>query len=294
MRKERTQLEPCEIMPGFYKTPGMPFSANRDGLVYSYETNEIPKAFFDENKVKENKYIHVGKQLSHRVVAKTFLEVPDWLDEETALVNHINGLKYDNKLTNLEWTNHVGNSVHAYASGLRDDNVRIKTLNVFTGEEMHFYSMWDCARHFKVNGAKVFGYLNRKRNDVLFEERCLLVREEQEFPIEPTWRDWNISVTDMDYVAFNLQTLEAIITDKRLSAFLHVGFPHRKARELIKRSSKAALFYITEDDWYFCPYSLFQIGTKKVTDLRRSREVRYANYHPHGELVASGLLDSNV
>lgn len=294
MRKEKTQLVPCEIMTGFFKTPGMPFSANRDGLVYSYETNEIPKAFFDENKVKENKYIHVGKQLSHRVVAKTFLEVPDGLNEETALVNHINGLKYDNEVTNLEWTDHVGNSVHAYAIGLRTENIRLKTLNIFTGEELHFYSMWDCARHFNINGAKVFGYLKRKRNDVLFEERCLLVREEEEFPLEPTWRNWELSVTDMDYVAFNLQTLEAIITDKRLSAFLHVGFTHRKARELINRSRKAFLWYITEGVWYFCPYSKFQFGTKKVTDLRKPREVRYANYHPHGKFVDTGLLNSNV
>lgn len=44
----------------------------------------------------------------HRLVAETFLTKPRGLN----LVNHIDGDKSNNKLSNLEWTNHRGNAKH--------------------------------------------------------------------------------------------------------------------------------------------------------------------------------------
>lgn len=44
----------------------------------------------------------------HRLVAETFLTKPRGCN----VVNHIDGDKSNNKLSNLEWTNHRGNSKH--------------------------------------------------------------------------------------------------------------------------------------------------------------------------------------
>ncbi|MCM3479256.1 NUMOD4 domain-containing protein [Caldibacillus thermoamylovorans] len=51
----------------------------------------------------------------HRLVAFAFIPKPIGCN----IVNHLNGNKLDNVVTNLEWTDHAGNNRHAYETGLR-------------------------------------------------------------------------------------------------------------------------------------------------------------------------------
>lgn len=50
----------------------------------------------------------------HRLVASAFIERPEGRD----VVNHINGVKTDNRVENLEWTTTTGNGIHAHRTGL--------------------------------------------------------------------------------------------------------------------------------------------------------------------------------
>lgn len=68
-----------------------------------------------------NKYHHVTlcvdgrkhQRSVHRLVLETFVgERPD------LVANHLNGVRTDNRLENLEWTTPSGNAQHAYATGL--------------------------------------------------------------------------------------------------------------------------------------------------------------------------------
>lgn len=68
--------------------------------------------------VSGNGYIRVvleGKCHSvHRLVATAFVPKP----ESCNVVNHLNGVKTDNRAVNLEWTTFSGNMAHAYRIGL--------------------------------------------------------------------------------------------------------------------------------------------------------------------------------
>lgn len=70
---------------------------------------------------KDNKY---KNHRVHRIVAQTFIPNP----KDKATVNHINGIKTDNRVENLEW-NTIGENVrHAIKNGLQIKTKKVRCV----------------------------------------------------------------------------------------------------------------------------------------------------------------------
>jgi len=102
----------------------------------------------------------------HRLVAQAF--IPNLENKKT--VNHINGIKDDNRVENLEWNTMKENLDHAWVNKLRVVQVGEKHGgSVLTEkdvleirENIKYYTKAELARQYKVTHSTIRGILKRK------------------------------------------------------------------------------------------------------------------------------------
>jgi HNH endonuclease len=90
----------------------------------------------------------------HRHVAELFIPNP----EKKPVVNHKDGRKYNSRASNLEWSTHSENSIHAHASGLNKRKLVAKDVVAIRKSTLPAYRI--CFK-FDISAAHVKNIRNR-------------------------------------------------------------------------------------------------------------------------------------
>lgn len=176
----RLDLIEHKTKKGFYQVPSKPdFYVSKTGEVLDTVIGDIAEQRLGEyiRVVDGGKHTHL-----HRMLAETFLEQLEDVDPDEQVVNHIDGIKWNNELSNLEWTTESGNSLHAYQTGLRDDNRVVESKDIRTGEVKRFFSLRDCADHFKSTTGRIHWCVKPERCKMIHFSHYLLRDVENPWP----------------------------------------------------------------------------------------------------------------
>ncbi len=142
------------------------YRINSNGVVYNCKENKIVDLYINKtgyvSLTIERDYSSRSVTANlHRLLAIVFIKNDTGLPIEDLHVNHINGIKTDFRLTNLEWVTKQQNCIHAYSNGLRSDNKHIICENIDTGKVLSFYSIGQTAKFFNCNTSSIHFAINK-------------------------------------------------------------------------------------------------------------------------------------
>ena len=143
---------------------------NKQGIALDSKTNNLiyptkgPKALYFGLSLIPNGFNKTITIFVHRVLALTFLYNNTGLPFEQCQVDHINGNKLDNRLSNLEIVTPQENKARAYRTGLRKDNDPTTLISVVTGENFSFYSQSEAAKFIGISSGSMSYHIATKNN----------------------------------------------------------------------------------------------------------------------------------
>ena len=146
---------------GFYQVSSLGNVRSIDRFYLSKRGKKVPVKGVDlKQHVNRDGYMELCIQRNsrnrivrvHRLVAEAFIPNLDGKPE----VNHINGVKTDNRVCNLEWCTGEENTAHAVRTGL----VKYEGKQVLMDGEAVFDSITKCAKHVGVDKHEIRRALN--------------------------------------------------------------------------------------------------------------------------------------
>ena len=154
--------EPIEYREGFrIIAPNPHFAVNAKGIVLDTRTNTYVNTARDVGDYSVV-YIYDPDRSSnrnvkhHRVIGYAWLANVDY--QTKPYINHLDGVRDNNELANLEWCSASENTRHAITTGLVTNVVKMKSRDIQTGEIAVYESLADLGRVLGIGSKDIMGF----------------------------------------------------------------------------------------------------------------------------------------
>lgn len=153
-----------ETVPRFVKIPNFEnYAINELGEIYNIKKNKKISTYIGIDNYEHCVLYKKGKRYRkkvHRLMGKTFLGNPQ-------VVNHKDGNKSNNKLSNLERSTHSSNIKYAYDNNLYKNkkSVKVKIINKHTKEIYYANSMREAERISGIDRHRIKTFILKTRNN---------------------------------------------------------------------------------------------------------------------------------
>lgn len=142
-------------VPGYYG-----YAISEDGMLFNkmFDVYEVP---FYGNYIHfklDADYGNVRFLDQHRAIMLAWDPPPN--DGNVYVVNHIDGNKYNNRRSNLEWLTYQGNAWHAGFNELTSKSIPMQTRNILTGEIVNYPCASECSRHTGISKDAILMRIN--------------------------------------------------------------------------------------------------------------------------------------
>ncbi len=204
-------VNPVEVPdhPGYYYFPDdNRVMVSKDGKVLS-RYNFLPRSLSPGKKgytnvdVRNDSESFTYYQL-HRILARTFIGRPSrHLDKDfsSLQVNHINAVKSDNSLGNLEWCTGPENIKHSSENGLITNIIPVEAFNPETGERKIFRSILDCVKAFDLPYRTLNKHLSGRHSGKIKKDGFIFRYKNDD--------EWNVSIEDYktyrDFISYRMK-----------------------------------------------------------------------------------------
>lgn len=149
------------------------FAVSSDGQIYSKRSSKVLKT-----RISSTGYVSFTTRLDgrnsksvmfrvHRLVAEAF--IPN--DHNKPFVNHIDGVKTNNNVDNLEWVTHSENLLHAHAIGLKVNKTGTENLLAILSKEDVSFIRENCAKYSRRSLSKKLGVSRATVDRVIHNQR---------------------------------------------------------------------------------------------------------------------------
>lgn len=236
--------------------------------------------------------LHKSVRVSiHRLVgmAWVFNKCPQLYDT----INHIDGIKRNNDYRNLEWTTLRDNVIHAFETGLREENIPCRVRNIETGEVLKFRSLATVCEFLKIKSRMDIELKNRRKS--------ILYRGKYELRIGDDNTPW---VYDK---AVNIENSRYIFTIDKGTPNEKVFLGYRKLRDeyklwncpnihmYVKKFRKMYPNHTIKvvDNYNTKPVQVRDVHTGIVKEYPTARIAGKALGYPHGTIMTNCRRDGH-
>ncbi len=157
---------------GFKIIPGHTgYAVNNCGDIWSRRTNMPIRKYLDHDgyyRTVTGKRDHLNvkcKLRVNRAVALAWIECG--VDYDTMQVNHINAIKTDDRVENLEWLTNRDNQRHAVDNNLANSNVNLLILDIETDKRYYLNTIIDASRFLSTYPVMLRDILRKRPNELI-------------------------------------------------------------------------------------------------------------------------------